>query len=139
MPVDPKKLTEPECEFRSRLRYPDAGDTWWDYGATDEEAEDAALSIKMTYLAVGRAYFQRFSLFPDHFTRVAPDSFESRTIEVCPPAMTDIRSLLALARIYDHLQNRAYARQFAEIGLQKLAKGCKAIGLKMEFEKYLGA
>ena len=131
---DLKKLTEPDCEYRARLRYPDAKDTWWQYGDNDNEALQSAEDIKATYLNVGRDFFRRFSSFPDDFTRITPDNFADRTTDNCPPSFSAIRALLAQARIYSHLQRHDYANQFARLGLSEL-QDSKATGLIAEFRQ----
>jgi Domain of unknown function (DUF4304) len=129
---DPKKIKEPECAFRSRLRYPDGKDTWWQYGNSEEEAQDSALDIRKTYLDFGRSHFNQFHSFPDDFTKITPETFPAQPRGVSPPTYGKIWALLAQARIYHHLGNREYTSRFSEMGLANLGK---AVGLKAEFER----
>jgi hypothetical protein len=128
----PEKITEPECEFRTRLHEPDIVDQWWPYGSSEDEAEASALSIKQTYLNVGRDFLGQFLVFPGDFTRITPESFAERTVHNCPPTFTKTRALLAQARIYDHLGNRDFASRFAKMALADVGR---AVLLKAELER----
>jgi hypothetical protein len=132
--ADPKKITEPDCEFRTRLHYPDAVDTSWPYRNSDEEDERSALSIKKIYLDVGRNLFSQFLVFPDDFTKVTPEDFVGQKLGLCSPTfmITKTRALLAQARIYEHIGNQEFASRFAKMALVDLGR---AVGLRAELER----
>ena len=131
---DPAKITEPDCEFRTRLSEADGFDRWWPYGESEQDAEDSVTSIKQTYLKFGREFFARFLVFPGDFTKITPENFDKKSSREYLPGQTVVRTLLALARINAHLGNRSYASQFATIGIANLGL---ASFLKNEFEKLI--
>lgn len=69
---NPNTIEEPACEFRKRLAPLGQSDAWWPYGTSDQEAKESAESICQLYQQIGAPYFQRFSTFPEDFTRVTP-------------------------------------------------------------------
>jgi hypothetical protein len=108
---DPKKISEPQCEFRCRLRYPENGDTWWQYGNSESEGHLSVLDLEKTYLDIGRPLLNRFRVFPENFVKATPGTFDK---SLCPPSIYgDIRLLLAQSRVYYHIGNREYGSQFA--------------------------
>lgn len=131
---DPAKITEPECEFRTRLAPPGEADCWWSYGATEHEAHASAESILRLYREVGVPYFDRFSKFPDDFVRVTPAMLASGAPLPFPGRSTEVRRALALSRIALEAGRIEEARQFAEFGLARVGP---AVGLKNEFRKIL--
>jgi hypothetical protein len=131
---DPAKITEPECEFRSRLAPAGQSDYWWSYGATEQEARASAESIIGLYREVGVPYFRQFSSFPDDFVRVTPSIFASSAPVPFPKGGTLVRRALALSRIALRTGRIVDAKQFAEIGLAHVGP---AVGLKNEFRKIL--
>ncbi len=131
---DPTKISEPECEFRTRLTPPDKTDFWWSYGNTEHEARISADSILRLYREIGIPYFQRFSEFPDDFVRVSPAMLASDAPLPFPGRSTEVRRALALSRIALHTGRIADAHQFAEFGL---AHSGPAVALKSEFRKIL--
>ena len=133
---DPTRITEPECEFRSRLAPAKQSDCWWSYGATEQEARASAESVIRLYREVGGPYFGRFACFPDDFVRVTPSRFASGAPVPFPKGGTIVRRALALSRISLRTGRTIDAKQFAEIGLAHVGP---AIGLKNEFLAILGA
>jgi hypothetical protein len=136
---DSAKITEPECEFRSRLVPLGQSDFWWSYGVTEREAQASAESILRLYRDVGVPYFGRFTTFPDDFVRVTPSMLADGSGAdgaplPFPKGGTIVRRSLALSRIALHTGRTADAKQFAEIGLAHVGP---AIGLKNEFRKIL--
>jgi hypothetical protein len=85
-------------------------------------------------LEVGAKYFERYSFFPDDFTRVTPSCVASDLVLPVPGWGTFVRRTLALARINAYIGRATEAKQFAELGLAHLGR---AIALKSEFEKIL--
>jgi len=133
---DPAKITEPECEFRSRLTPNGESDFWWSYGTTEHEAQASAGSILRLYREVGAPYFGCFATFPDDFVGVTPSMLASGAALPFPKGGTLVRRALALSRIAVHTGRSADAKQFAEIGLAHVGP---AIGLKNEFQKIVAA
>ena len=131
---DPDKITEPECEFRSRLAPLGMSDFWWKYGSNEEEARLSVSSLLQIYLEVGLPYFQKFSNFPEDFTKITPDMLLNGITEPFPRNTTMARRALALSRIYIHLGRIDEAKQFAEFGLEHVGP---AIALKSEMQKII--
>lgn len=132
--ADPNKITEPDCEFRTRLAPSGQTDCWWSYGATEQEARASAESILRLYREVAVPYFQSFFTFPDDFIRVTPPMLASDAPLPFPGRSTEVRRALALSRIALHAGHIADAKQFAEFGLTRVGP---AIALKNEFRKIL--
>jgi hypothetical protein len=130
----PSKITDPECEFRTRLAPPGDTDFWWSYGTTEHEARTSAESILHRYREVGVPYFQRFSKFPDDFIRVSPAMLASDAPLPFPGRNTEVRRALSLSRIALYTGRVADAHQFAEFGLARVGP---AVALKNEFRKIL--
>ena len=133
-PPDPKSIDEPSCEFRTRLTPPGQSDAWWSYGSSEQEAKESAESILQLYQHVGAPYFQRFSTFPEDFTRVTPAMLTADSELPFPP--TDGEACLALARIAQRVGRNDEARQFAEIGLARVGR---ATSLKYWFKQIIAA
>jgi hypothetical protein len=131
---DSTKITEPECEFRSRLAPLGKSDCWWSYGVTEHESRSSAESILQIYREVGVPYFERFSKFPDDFDRVTPSMLAGSSPLPFPNGGTLVRRALALSRIALRTGRIADAKKFAETGLANVGP---AIGLKSEFNKIL--
>lgn len=131
---NPAKITEPECEFRSRLAPAGQSDSWWSYGTTEQEAQASAESILRLYREVGVPYLARFSSFPDDFDHVTPPMLASGSPLPFPKGGTAVRRALILSRIALKTGRITDAKQFAEIGQAQVGP---AIGLKDEFRKIL--
>ena len=130
----PNKITEPDCEFRTRLTPPGLSDYWWSYGNTEKEARASAESILSLYREVGAPYFQNFSTFPEDFIRITPAMLHGGTPLQFPGHSTEARRALVLSRIALHTGRIADAKQFAEFGL---AHAGPKSALKHEFRKIL--
>jgi hypothetical protein len=128
------RITERECEFRSRLAPTGQCDFWWSYGSTEHEAQASAESILRLYRDVGVPYFGRFTKFPDDFVHVTPSMLSNGSPLRFPSGGTFVRRALALSRIALHTGRIAEAKQFAEIGLAHLGR---AKGLENEFRNML--
>jgi len=133
---DPTKIEEPDCEFRTRLTPSGQSDAWWPYGTTESEAKESAESICSLYQQIGAPYFDRFSSFPDDFTRVTPAMLTSQAELPFPKGGTFVRLALALARIAQRVGRNEDARQFAEAGLAKVGP---AVSLKNAFKQIISA
>jgi hypothetical protein len=138
---DPKKISLLECEFQARMDRSGViyapwyeNSAYWPFGNSEEEDEASVLSIKDTYLNVGRPFFTQFLVFPKDFTRLTPETFATRTNSIFPPSTSEAYALLTQARIYHHLGTRELVSRFIEMGLAKATNG-----LEVEFEKIRGA
>ena len=131
---DPARITEPECEFRTRLAPPGERDFWWSYGTTENEARDSAESMLRLYREVGAPYFQRFSAFPDDFSRVSPAMLASGEPLPFPDGGTKAGRALTLSLIALHTGRVDDAHKFAEFGLFRAGP---AAALKKQFRKIL--
>ncbi|HWB03322.1 MAG TPA: DUF4304 domain-containing protein [Verrucomicrobiales bacterium] len=131
---DPTKITEPECEFRTRLAPSGETDYWWSYGLTGEAARSSVESILRLYREVGEPYFNRFSKFPNDFIHVTPALLATDSSLPFPGRSTEVRRALALSRIALHAGRVSDAREFAEFGLARVGA---AAALKKEFRKIL--
>jgi hypothetical protein len=128
--TDPKKFKEYDCAFRDRLRQAKE-DHWWDYGASDAEAETSVASILDLYKRRSSMFFDRFEPFPEVFDRVTPAQLDARDLTKMPAAMTQVFAALTMARVMKHLGCVEKCREFAEVGLRNLGH---ASGLKAELE-----
>ena len=131
---DPKCITEPQCEFRTRLTPPGRADYWWSYGANEDQTRASVESIVRLYREVGAPYFESFSRFPEDFTRVTPSMLSSEVDLPFPHGLTDVGRALALSRIAIHIGRIADAKEFARFGLTHAGP---AVALKSEFKKIL--
>ncbi|KAF0180632.1 MAG: hypothetical protein FD161_726 [Limisphaerales bacterium] len=135
-PPDLKTIEEPDCEFRARLSPPGQSDAWWPYGTTEQEARESAEAIRGLYEQVGAPFFQRFSTFPEDFTRVTPAMLAVGGELPFPAGCTFVRLALALARIAQRVGRTDEARQFAEAGLARVGP---ATSLKHAFRQIISA
>jgi hypothetical protein len=133
---DPKIIDVPDCEFSSRLTPLGQSDAWWPYGVSEDEARESAESICRLYQQIGAPYFQRFSTFPEDFTRVTPAMLTAGGELPFPSGGTFVQLALALARIAQRVGRVEDARQFAETGLERVGA---AVALKPAFRKIIAA
>lgn len=133
-PCEPLKISEPECEFRSRLAPEGVSDHWWPYGDSEQDAISAVSSILELYRLRAAPYFERFSSFPEDFTHVTPETPEESYRALLPRYSTEVRRDLALSRIYSRLGDALAVRHFASRGL---ASAGPAVALKAAFRDLL--
>ena len=129
-------IQEPDCEFRTRLAPTGQSDMWWEYGTTELESRQAAVSICRLYQDVGASYFQRFASFPNDFVGVTPAMLISDGPLPFPRGCTFVRLALALARVSQRVGRATDAREFAEIGLARIGP---AVALKHAFKEIIAA
>lgn len=134
-PLEPRRMREVDCEFRTRLASPLHADGWWAYGSDPAAAAASARSLGQTYFDRGEAHFQRFShpgpiLAALELMVFAPD----RPDPQLAGHLTGVRAALAGARIHRHNGNVAGARRFAETGLQRIGEGPFAAGTALRDE-----
>ncbi len=133
--VDPKKLMEYDCEFRSRLHEENEPERWWNYGTNQVEAEASITNLIELYRHRAWRFFEKFEPFPDVFERITPAEIGRGDCSKLPAAMTLVRAALTMARIMNHLGRVDERRQFAEVGLKHLGG---AVGLKPELDRLRG-
>jgi hypothetical protein len=134
-PPDPKTIEESDCGFRTRLTPNGQSDAWWPYGTTEQEARGSAESIRDLYQQLGAPFFQRFSTFPEDFTRVTPAMLTAGGELPFPPGKSFCGNALVLAQIAKRVGRIEDARQFAEVGLERTPDVKKP--LKHAFRKIL--
>lgn len=132
--VQPKTITEPECEFRNRLTQPRHADQWWTYGSCEQEAIDSCHSIAELYQTQGRSFFGRLSVCPDDFLRVAPDQLSDDALVRELYGCSRVRLALALGRVAMRFGELQMARTYAEFGLANLGR---AVALQLPLEEIL--
>lgn len=133
--IDPKKVKEYECRFRSRLHEPGEDEHWWSYGTTEAEAEAGLANLIATYRRCAALFFNKFEPFPEVFERITPAEIDARDFSRLP-AWPWGGLELTLALIMKHLGHFEKCRQFAEVGLRHL--GC-AVGLEPELKRLRNA
>jgi hypothetical protein len=132
--VDPKRISEPNCEFRTRLADHGESDHWWPYGDTECEAERSAEDVLEMFGRRGAPYFAKWSDFPGRFIDLTVADVARGETSKLPGHLLELRAALAMARIHLHMQNREMAREFALFGLSSLGR---ATGLKHAFDEIL--
>ena len=124
---DPKKITEPLCEFRRRLAPEGQADCWWNYGDDEHEAARSVDNLVALVRRLALPHFDRFGAFPESFERITPQALASRDFSMLPGNMTAPRAALVMARIAAHLGRADRVREFAEVGLASV--GAKGVGI----------
>ena len=118
-PPDPKKITEPLCEFRRRLSSAGA-DQWWTYVSTQESMNAAAREACAVYETTGRDLFRHICGARSPFDQVTPDALSSGTFDFYGFGSTQARMALVLARLRRAEGRIREAARFTEIGLARL-------------------
>jgi hypothetical protein len=119
--IDPFKLKDYECEFRTRLHYDSESDHWWAHGNTEQEAVLEVSHLSALFQERGYVFFDRFSLFPGFLGSITPKQIDSGDYsDLC---YTQVRSSLVMARIMKRLGNSELRKQFAQVGLRHLGEG----------------
>lgn len=132
--TDQSKITEVDCEFRSRLAPDGESDKWWDYGASEAESLASVESMLQIYREVAVPYFSRFSSFPDDFVKATPAEFIAGAPSGLPEGYGSGRHALVMARIALHLGRGDEAKQYAEFGL---CVAGNATGLRAAYRKII--
>lgn len=135
-PADPKKITEPLCEFRRRLAPAGQSDCWWKYGSDEREAARSADELVDLVQRVALPHFERFRAFPGSFEGITPQALAADDLSAFPGRSSVARAGLVMARIAAHLGQPERSREFAEIGLA--AVKVRGGGLVHELEKLAG-
>ncbi|MBB3914823.1 DUF4304 domain-containing protein [Rhizobium fabae] len=118
---EPNLISEAHCVFRDRMQPPPGPGHGWSYCSSPQEAEENVRFIVSEWERTGRAFFQRYTHYPDCFKRL----LESESPERISP-----RAALHLARIAVELSDQDRARTFIKSGLAQASE--RATILKSE-------
>lgn len=124
-PLDLKKLTYSQCEFRSRLSYKNKGDKWWAF--SDDLQKNLSVADEIFALIEQQAMpvFKLFKEEPFILDRIEIKDMSNiyklvaAKIGGMELMTTDIRFAWAMVQVYEK-RDLKRARQFAEFGLSKL-------------------
>src|SRR5688572_8491753 len=95
---DPKKITEPSCEFRRRLTESGA-DQWWKHDPTQASMDPAVIAAAELYVRVGRPLLNRAAERDSPVNSVTADDLKNGTFNFYGWGSTEVRMALVLARI----------------------------------------
>jgi hypothetical protein len=127
---NPKKILEPECEFRRRLS--DFGaDHWWSYENYSQSMNAAVISATEMYKEIGRQLLAGISKDPSPIYTVSPSDFINGKYNFYGFGNTEVRLSLVLSRLRKWQGNLIEAREFAAFGLSKASN---AVALRQELE-----
>ncbi|MGJ7526275.1 DUF4304 domain-containing protein [Variovorax sp. GB1P17] len=126
--VAPDAVEESHCVFRDRMEPPPGAAFGWAYGATKEQAEENVEFIVSEWEGPGRAFFARYSHYPQSFEQLLRET---------DPAQIHARTALHLARIAVHLGDRARAQALVDAGLARAPE--RATSLKADLAQVLTA
>lgn len=138
--VDPAKLLEFQCVFRTRMEHPptpkkpvECSD--WAYGEDDAAAERSVRDMADLFRKSGSAYFQCFEPFPEALTRITPAAIGNGDYQKLSPFKHYGQEIVALflARVMKHLGRVSKCRAFAKAGLRH----AEFPDTKVELEKLL--
>lgn len=123
--VDPAKVLEFHCVFRSRMDHPPTRKkpvecSEWAYGEDDAAAERSVRDMVELFRNSGAAYFQCFEPFPGALTRITPADIDTGEYQRLPPFKHYGKEIVALflARVMKHLGHVPKCRAFARAGLR---------------------
>lgn len=119
---DPKKISEPSCEFRRRLS--ESGrDQWWEHDAAKESMDAAVKAAAAVYCVKGRPILNAFAGPMSPLMKTTPEAYESGQFDFHGFGSTNVRMALALARYRKARGDVAAAKRFASIGLASVGSG----------------
>jgi len=128
---DPKKITEPECEFRRRMT--EAGvDQWWAHGATAESMDEAVRAAADVYVRVGRPMLAALGAPDSPIYSMTPEQMPSFRQRLLGFASTDCRMALVLGRVRASQGRLNEARAFATFGLAHVGPACSILRSQLE-------
>ncbi len=133
---DIRKIKEIDCEFRMRLAPKDKSDYWWKYGGLLDSPTRKAHHLIATYLNYGEPHFKEYDEVEKIASMLSIDDIEKNDYINVFGGITLQRGALAMARIHKHLGNTLKAKEFAEIGLNKLGR---AVALRPAFVEIVNA
>lgn len=128
---DPKKITEPLCEFRRRLS--DSGaDQWWAHEPNQESMNTAVEAACNSYITTGRALFAQVCGTRSPFDVVAPEEFAHGNFDFGGFGSTQVRMALVLARLRRAQGRVLESAAFAKVGLAGVGN---AVALRLELRQ----
>jgi len=128
---DPKKITEPLCEFRRRLSE-SGGDQWWKHDASAPSMEAAVSAAAEVYARIGRPLLNEMSSTESPLNTVSAEDFERSQFDFRGFKSTNVRMALALARLRQAQGKLSESRSFAKYGLAHVGD---AVAFKRMFEQ----
>jgi hypothetical protein len=128
---DPKKITEPECEFRRTLSE-DGVDQWWAHGSSAKSMDDAVLVAAEVYVRIGRPLLAALCAADSPIHLIMPDQMPTFRKFLQGFGSTDCRMALVLARLRKVQGRLAEAKAFAAYGLEHAGP---AVSLRSELQE----
>ena len=130
---DPKKITEPDCEFRRRLS--ESGtDQWWQHEATEPSMDAAVAAAAGVYVRIARPMLDRLAAPDSPILTLQPQEMPSFRERFCGFGSTEVRVALALAMLRKSAGDLPAARAFAAYGLANVGQ---ATSLRAKLEEIL--
>ena len=128
---DPKKITEPLCEFRRRLSE-FGSDQWWDHDASQLSMDAAVLAAAQVYVRVGRPLLARFAGPDSPFHSVTAEDFHKGTVDLSGFGGANARAALVLARMRKAEGRISESRAFVAYGIANVGR---ATALRPQLEQ----
>ena len=129
--ADPKKITEPLCEFRRRLSESGA-DQWWKHDGSALSMEAAASAAADVYERIGRPLLNEICSAGSPLNTVSAEAFEKKDFDFRGFKSTNVRTALVLARLREAQGRLSESRSFAKYGLAHVGN---AVALRRELER----
>ena len=131
--LEPKKIKETDCEFRTRLSPKGKHDYWWkfDGGGIFGNTSKSVAHLKKTYLEVGNDFFERFNSLESITSLLEIRLLKQSDYIDIAGGIVPVRGALTMSRIYKHLGNSELQKRYAATGLQIIGN---ASALKNELE-----
>ncbi|MCE9533281.1 MAG: DUF4304 domain-containing protein [Planctomycetes bacterium] len=123
---DAKSIKEYECAFRDRFDPPSGSSHGWSYGRNEDELNETIAFICDHWSNYGRAFFDRYSHFPDSFHLLVDD---------IDPSGVHPTELLTFARIAAHLHKNARSESLAQEALRRCPE--RATDLRAELSQLI--
>lgn len=129
---DLKSIKETDCEFRTRLTPKGKEDFWWKYGGLLDPPSRSIQHLIQTYFEWGEGQFDKYKSAADVASMFSLDDVRKGNWMGEFGGKTAPRAALAMARVHAHLGRMDLARQYAQIGLDRIGRG---IALKPILER----
>ena len=128
---DPKKITEPDCEFRRRLSE-DGIDQWWTHTSTAESMDAAVQAAAVVYVRAGRPLLALLGGPDSPIYSITPQQMPTFRDVFRGFGSTDSRIAYVLARLRKADGRTDEARAFAFYGLEHVGN---AVALRSKLEE----
>lgn len=128
--VDPKRVTEMDCEFRRRMSE-GASDQWWSYDTSWDSKTTAAIAAARVFENHAHTEFLRLTGSDSPLVQIDPVSFDTGMFNFGGFESTKVRMARSLALMRLAAENPSAARDFAKIALRNIGS---ASALKAELE-----